>query len=397
MSDSTRLPFVGMGEAVRFNPLHPRIHADPYPTYRAMRETDPVHWHDGLHLWFLSRYVDVAAVLRDDRFSSEEALEARQLGRSLLFIDPPDHTRLRALVSRAFTPRRVEGLRPVVTGLVTDLLDRAEWAAGRLELISDFAYPLPVAVIAELLGVPREDRDRFRGWSDDLVNSVEPVISDDALERIRTAGRELSSYVSEIADERRHQPGDDLLSALVELHEHSEALSHGELLAMCRLLLVAGHVTTSNLLGSGVLALLQNPGQLTKLRADPRLIAAAVEELLRFTSPIQFIGRRALEHVEIGGRSIQKGQLVAAMVGAANRDPEVFADPEALDLARDPNPHIAFGRGIHFCLGAPLARLEGRIAIGELVKRFPNLRLAGEPELRPTVVLRGLERLPLAF
>jgi cytochrome P450 len=385
-----------VAEVVRFNPLHPRIHADPYPTYRLMQERDRVHWHDALGLWFVSRHADVTAVLRDGRFSSAEALRTRELGESLLFTDPPDHTRLRALVSRAFTSRVVEGLRPRIEAIVEQLLSRAA-SRGTIEFVSEFAYPLPVTVIAELLGVPLEDHDRFRTWAADLAYAVEPVVPEDILQRVRAASNALTAYLSEIVDERRREPGADLISGLVAVEEHGDTLSTSELLSLCQLLLVAGHLTTANLLGGAVLALLEDTEQLARVRSEPHLIETAVEELLRFTSPTQFIGRRAVDDVEVGGRRIEPGQMVAAMVGAANRDREVFTDPGRLDLARHPNPHLAFGRGIHFCLGAPLARVEAQVAISALLERFPRLRLAGQPELQPTVVLRGLRRLPLAF
>ena len=381
---------------VRFNPLHPRVHADPYPTYRLMQERDPVHWHDGLGLWFVSRYADVAAILRDGRFSSAEALRTRELGESLLFTDPPDHTRLRALINRAFTPRVVEGLRPRVATIVDGLLSRAATQGG-IELVSEFAYPLPVTVIAELLGVPVEDQGRFRAWAADLAYAVEPVVPEDVLESVRAASTALTAYLSATADERRREPGADLISSLVAVEEHGATLSTPQLLALCQLLLVAGHLTTANLLGGAVLALLEDSEEMARLRSEPHLIETAVEELLRFTSPTQFIGRRAVDDVAVGARRIERGQIVAAMVGAANRDPDVFSDPDWLDLARNPNPHLAFGRGIHFCLGAPLARLEAQVAIPALLERFPRLRLAGQPELLPTIVLRGLKRLPLAL
>ncbi len=385
-----------MAEAVRFNPLHPRVQADPYPTYHLMQERDPVHWHNGLGLWFVSRHADVAAVLRDGRLSSAEALRTRELGESLLFTDPPDHTRLRALVNRAFTPRVVEDLRPRVATIVDGLLGRAA-AQGGIELVSELAYPLPVTVIAELLGVRLEDHERFRAWAADLAYAVEPVVPEDVLDRVRAASTALTAYLSAIAEERRRDPSADLISRLVAVEEHGETLSRSDLLALCQLLLVAGHLTTANLLGGAVLALLEDSEQIARLRSQPHLIESAIEELLRYTSPTQFIGRRAVNDVAVGGRWIERGQMVAAMVGAANRDSDVFSDPDRLDLARDPNPHLAFGRGIHFCLGAPLARLEAQVAISALLERFPRLRLAGPAELQPTIVLRGLKRLPLAI
>lgn len=380
----------------RFNPLHPRVHADPYPTYRQMREQQPVHWHDGLQLWFLSRYMDVDRVLRDSRFSSANALQGRKLESSLLFSDPPEHDRLRSLVNRDFTPRMVTKLRPQIANTINDLLQAVN-RRSEMEFVSEFAYPLPLTTIAQLLGVRAGDQERFKEWAGALAYSVEPVLAEDVLGRVHWAKEAMYQYLAGIASERRGDPGDDLMTALVTVQEQADRLSQNELMALGTLLLVAGHLTTANLLSAGLLALLQHPVELARLRAEPALMGTAVEELLRYTSPTQFIGRRALVDIELGGEWVAAGQMVVAMIGAANRDPDVFRDPEQLDVGRDPNPHLTFGRGPHFCLGAPLARLEGQIALTAVVERFPRLRLAGEPRLRPTIVLRGLESLPVAF
>jgi cytochrome P450 len=380
----------------RFNPVHPRVHADPYPTYRQMREQSPVHWHDSLQVWFLSRYAEVEDVLRDSRFSSAHALQGRELQSSMLFSDPPEHDRLRSLVSKEFTSRVVTKLRPAIQTIVNNLLSACS-RHGEMEFVSQFAYPLPLTTIAELLGVPAGDQVRLKDWAADLAYSVEPVVADDVRERVHLAKEAMYHYLAGLAFERRRDPGEDLISALVTVQERTDRLSENELMALGTLLLVAGHLTTANLLSAGLLALIQHPAELARLRAEPGLIGTAVDELLRYTSPTQFIGRRALADVEVGGERIEAGQLVVAMIGAANRDPGVFRDPDQLDLGRHPNPHLAFGRGPHFCLGAPLAKLEGQVALMDVIERFPRLRLTGEPRLRPTIVLRGLEWLPLAF
>jgi cytochrome P450 len=290
----------------------------------------------------------------------------------------------------------VTRLRPGIEATVNDLLQAAS-RRGEMEFVSEFAYPLPLRTIAQLLGVHSDHQERFKEWAGALAYSVEPVMSEDVLERVHSAKEAMYQYLAAVTSERRRDRGDDLISALVTVQEQADRLSQNELLALGTLLLVAGHLTTANLLSAGLLALLQNPLELGRLRAEPALTGTALEELLRYTSPTQFIGRRAVVDMEVGGQRIEAGQMVVAMIGAANRDPEVFHDPEQLDLGRDPNPHLAFGRGPHFCLGAPLARLEGQVALRRVVERFPRLRLAGQPRLRPTIVLRGLERLPLAF
>jgi cytochrome P450 len=388
-----------------FNPFEPAIMADPYPYYRTMREQDPVHWNGFLRLWMLTRHADVADLLRDDRFSADRTRSERYRppprgrargARSMLIVDPPDHTRLRGLVSRAFTPRMVERLRPKVDAITADMLDRLP-PRGEADLIGDFAYPLPVVVIAEMLGVPARDRMRFQEWSAVAVRGLDPFIDEETQTRVLDARDALDEYLLGIIGERRREPREDLITALIAAEERGDSLSEGELVAMCSLLLVAGHETTVNLIGNGMLALLRNPDQLDRLRREPGLAAMAVEELLRYGSPVQWTARVALTDLEIDGRRISPNQAVLGFLGAGNRDPAVFAHPDRLDLARDPNPNLAFGRGIHFCLGAPLARLEAQIALPALLHRFPDLRLAGEPEPRPTWNLRGLARLPVAL
>lgn len=389
---------------IHFNPFDPATMADPHPAYHRMRELAPAHWSDWMGAWVLMRHADVTAMLRDGRASSDPRQRAdyrppppgRPVRQSMLFLDPPDHTRLRALVGRAFTARTVERLRRRVAAIADELLDRASGRQG-MDAVLDFAYPLPVAVIAELLGVPVEDHERFHAWSAVLAASLDPMVAGERADEVFEAGQGMRAYLAGIAAGRRREPQDDLLSELVAAEEQGDVLSEDELLTMCTLLLVAGHETTVNLIASGLLALLRHPDQLALLRREPDLAERAIEELLRFTSPVHLLGRTASEDLEVAGHTVRAGQQVLGFLAAANRDPAVFPEPDRLDLTRQPNPHLGFGRGIHFCLGAPLARLEAQIALPALVQRFPRLRLDGDPAPRPTIVIRGVQRLPVAF
>jgi len=396
-----------MGE-VAFNPMDPEFLEDPYPTYHRLRSEDPVH-HNPLGFWVLTRYEDVVAVLRDPRFVKEPIaafVAARfgapvpAIGLSMLDRDPPDHTRLRGLVSKAFTPRVVETLRPRIQRIVDDILTRVA-GRGEMDVIEELAYPLPVIVICEMLGVPVEDHERFKGWSLDIARGLDAVMlppDSDVAKRSVAARRALADYFRQLIAERRAAPRADMLSALIAAEEAGDTLSEDELLATCILLLIAGHETTVNLIGNGTRALLRHPGELRRLRDDPRLVAGAVEELLRWDGPVQRTARIPSEDVPIGGRTIPKGDMVMPFIGAADRDPAQFPDPDRLDIARADNRHIAFGWGIHFCLGAPLARVEGQIAIDTLVRRLPGLALAtGRPEYRQSLTLRGLKALPVTF
>jgi pimeloyl-[acyl-carrier protein] synthase len=392
-----------------FNPMDPEFLADPYPTYHRLRNEDPVH-HSPLDFWVLTRYEDVAAVLRDPRFIKEPLVSmvaARfgvtvppGVGLSMLDRDPPDHTRLRSLVSKAFTPRVVEGLRPRIQKMVDDLITRAE-AVGTMDLIEEFAYPIPVNVICEMLGVPVEDHERFKGWSLDIARGLDSVWlppESEIPKRSGAARHAIGDYMRGLIAERRASPRGDLLSALIAAEEAGDKLSEDELIATCILLLIAGHETTVNLIGNGTLALLRHPEELRRLRETPGLIPSAVEELLRYDGPVQRTARITSTEVTIGGRTIPKGEMVMPFMGAADRDPAQFPDPDRLDLGRADNRHIAFGWGIHFCLGAPLARVEGQIAIDTLVRRLPRLKLVGdEPEYRQSLTLRGLKALPVTF
>jgi pimeloyl-[acyl-carrier protein] synthase len=394
---------------VDFNPMDPEFVADPYQTYHRLRATDPVH-HSPLGFWVLTRYEDVVAVLRDPRLAKEAiaSVVAARFGvevpvgmrLSMLDRDPPDHTRLRGLVSKAFTPRVVEALRPHIQQIVDGLLDRVE-RAGSMDLIEEFAYPLPVVVICEMLGVPVEDHERFKGWSLEIARSLDLILQppdSDLARRSVDARHALTDYFRGLIAERRASPRADMLSALIAAEEAGDRLSEQELMATCILLLVAGHETTVNLIGNGTLALLRHPDELRRLRENPSLIGSAVEELLRYDGPVQRTARIPSAAVTIGGRTIEAGEMVMPFIGAADRDPAHFPDPDRLDIARSDNRHIAFGLGIHFCLGAPLARLEGQIAINTLVRRLPKLALATDrPEYRQSLTLRGLKTLPVAF
>jgi hypothetical protein len=396
-----------MGD-VSFNPMDPEFIADPYPTYHRLRTEDPVH-HSPLGFWVLTRYDDVVGVLRDPRFAKEAiaALVAARygaampsMGLSMLDRDPPDHTRLRSLVNKAFTPRVVEGLRPHIQQIVDGLLERVE-SVGSMDLIEEFAYPLPVIVICEMLGVPVKDHERFKEWGVDIARGLDALLlppDSEVARRSAAARRALADYFRGLIAERRASPRGDMLSALIAAEEAGDTLSEDELLATCILLLVAGHETTVNLIGNGTLALLRHGDQLRRLRENPGLIGSAVEELLRYDGPVQRTARIPSADATIAGRTIGKGEMVMPFIGAADRDPAQFPDPDRLDITRTDNRHIAFGWGIHFCLGAPLARVEGQIAINTLVRRLPKLALAADkPEYRQSLTLRGLKALPVGF
>ncbi len=396
-----------MGE-VAFNPMDPEFVADPYPTYHRLRAEEPVH-HNPLGFWVLTRYEDVVATLRDPRAIKEPIaafVAARfgapvpSVGFSMLDRDPPDHTRLRGLVSKAFTPKMVEQLRPDVQALVDGLLDRVE-GAGTMDLIEEFAYPIPVTVICLMLGVPVEDRERFKQWGLDIARGLDAIMlppDSEVARRSMVSRLALAEYFRELIAERRATPRADVLSGLIAAEEAGDRLSEHELLATCILLLIAGHETTVNLIGNGTLALLRHPDQLRLLRERPALIGGAVEELLRFDGPVQRTARIPDADITLRGCTIPKGELVMPFIGAADRDPAQFPDPDRLDITRTDNRHIAFGLGIHFCLGAPLARVEGQIAINTLLRRLPRLALATErPVFRQSLTLRGLESLRVSF
>ncbi|MFF1262371.1 MULTISPECIES: cytochrome P450 [unclassified Streptomyces] len=390
----------------------PAFMTDPFPLYRQLREDGPVRravLAGGLEAWLVTRYEDGLAALSDSRLSSDvhdaadprllerlPATERESMLRTMLRSDPPDHTRLRRLVSKAFTARRVAELRPRVQEITDGLLD-AIVPAGKAELVEDFALPLPVTVISELLGVPVADRDDFQRWTDSMILQG-PEPPDPA--RVDQAWRHMRSYLTGLLQDKRARPGDDLLSALIATRDEEHQLDEDELIAMAFLLLVAGYITTVNLIGSGIAALLAHPDQLQMLREDPGLLPGAIEEFLRYDGPVSpGIARFAREDVVIAGVAIPRGATVLVASAIADRDPAQFPDPDRLDITRQDNGHLAFGHGIHYCLGAPLARLEGQIAVGTVLRRLPHLSLAvPASELRwRSGGLRGPEQLPVTF
>ena len=396
-----------------FRLLDPQVLANPYPLYHRLRAEDPVHWDPFLHEWVVTRYTDVIRVLHE--FSATctptpEQLNAMGLSalnpigqvmiKQMLFMDAPAHTRLRGLASQAFAPHRVELLRAHIQEITDDLLE-AVLPGGSMDVIAALAEPLPCIVMAEMLGVPVEDHERFKGWSLDIARGLDLIWlgPDSEVGRRSVAARHsLAEYFRGLIAQRRAAPRADMLSGLIAAEEAGDKLNEIELLATCILLLIAGHETTVNLIGNGMLALLRHRDQLRRLQQDPTLIGGAIEELLRYDGPVQRTARIPSEDVTIGGRTIARGEMVMPFIGAADRDPVQFPEPDRLDIGRADNRHIAFGWGIHFCLGAPLARIEGQIAINTLIKKWPKLALATDrPEYRQSLTLRGLKALPVSF
>ena len=397
------------------NLLKPEIKADPYPLYARLRVEDPVHWDEAMGFWVMTRYADIAAALRDtrlckglgiraalNRVPEDEKATAQPVfdvfSRQMLYADPPYHTRLRALVNQAFTPRVVAKMEPHIKEVVDGLLDAVQ-DTGRMDVIEHLAYPLPVTVIMELLGLPVEEREQFKKWSDDFMATLGVVRQTPEIYRAaaRSLG-ELTDYIHGIRPELVAHPRDDLLSALATVAEAGDRLDNDELVANSILLLGAGHETTTNLIGNGLLALIRHPDQMQQLKGNPSLIPNAVEELMRYDNPVHIVWRYAAEDLEVGGNKIRQGQFINLMVGAANRDPEQFPDPDRLDVARDQGKHLGFGLGIHFCPGAALARLESAIAFRRVLQRMPNLALESEDldwETSPT--FRGVKSLPVTF
>jgi pimeloyl-[acyl-carrier protein] synthase len=380
---------------------------DPYPYYETYRGRERLLRVDDT-IWLSLGHADVTAMLRHPKLSSNESRatteagcpDAGRLAGSLLFMDPPDHTRLRRLVACAFTPKRVADLRRTSEAITAELLDEtaAAGASGDVvDLIRSLAYPLPVRTICSLLGVPETDEATFTRWSRGLARSLDPSVlrSAEVDAAIADAESGLAAYLEDLLAVRRTRPADDLLSALLDVEADGDRISPDEVVDLALLLLVAGHETTVNLIGNGVLALLRAPDQLNLLRRAPDLVAGAVDELLRFDSPVQLTQRVATEDLDLVGSPVRAGDEIMLVLGAANRDPLVFAEPNRLDVTRDARRHVAFGGGIHHCLGAALAQLEGEVALSALLARFPQLELAGEPLRRPTFTLRGLESLPV--
>jgi hypothetical protein len=413
-----RYPTLAWNVYVRKSVGHPKFVTNPYPLYAKLRERDPVRRDPLAPVWIITRYDDTFMMLRDPRFRKDpfasirlppdarqqldvpvaEAFRASLETVSMLFLDPPEHTRIRSIFTKTFTPRRIENLRPRIQNMCDEILDRAasRGRRPRIELMSELAAPLPVTVIAELLGFPPGDYAKIKKWSDEMAEALglNPTLEQQA--RAQQAREEMRRYFEGIVEHLRTTPGDNLLSAL--LAPEVEVMNPDELFANSVLLLAAGHETTTNLIGNGVLALLRHPDQLDDLRKHPEIIESAVEELLRYDPPVQWTSRVAGETIEMRGQQLNRGDIVLASVGSANRDPAVFTDPDQLDLRRRDNKHLSFGTGIHFCLGAALARMEGEIVIGTLVRRFPNLKLLTKrPRWRKGITFRGVERLEVSL
>jgi cytochrome P450 len=391
----------------------PALLQDPYPAYHRLRATAPVYWDPSTELWLLSGYRVVEEALMDERISADRvsvmkewlpgwereelAPLYRTLDRQLLFKDGEDHRRLRGLVNRAFTPRVVERLRPRIQSLVDEMLDAVQ-ASGRMDVIGDLAYPLPAIVVSLILGVPPEDRHRFKRWSDDLASflGLHASPSAEVAERTRASMAEATEYFQAAIAAREGDREEDLLGTLIAAEEDLDRLSEEEVIANSILILAAGHETTTNLIGNGMLALLRHPEQMQRLRNDPALIESAVEECLRFDSPVQLLVRTAREDFTLEGKRLDKGQGMLLLLGAANRDPEQFPQPDQLDVGREENRHLAFGHGPHYCFGAALARLEGEVAISTMLRRMPRLAMESGPlEWNESFAFRGLKSLPV--
>ncbi len=387
----------------------PDVIADPYPLLRELRETAPVHRAGFADFWILTRFEDCRAALRDPRLGSPEpgddapsllaSSRPRRSGgpRALLFLNPPDHTRIRSLVSRAFTPRRVERLRPAVEAMTSELLD-AVADAGECDLIEALAFPLPANVISELVGVPVADRDWLRPLMSDLAATLELTREEEVADRAEAASAKVNAYLNDLIDRRRAAPADDLLSGLIAASDGEDRLTQAEVVATVSLIYAAGFETTTNLIGNIVHTLIRHPDQLARLRADRSLVPSAVDEVLRFEPPVQLDGRYARAGTVIGGQTIPRGHSVLTLLGAANRDPAVVDDPDRFDVGRSEVPMLSFGSGIHYCLGAALARLEGQVVLQALLDRFDTWTpLDDAPPWKRRLTLRGLARLPVAF
>jgi cytochrome P450 len=399
-----------------FDPFDQRFHDDPAEIYRELRASNPVH-RSPLGFWVFTRHADCLAILRDKRSSSDarnvdpDAIGAPVVTHGVegpavqiyddlspfIFRDPPDHTRLRGIVQKAFTPRVVESLRGRAAELAKSLVDEA-LERGELDLVADFAYALPVRIIAEMLGIPESDLDMFKDWSDATARGLDPdfLLPPEDLQGRLDALLAFLGYFGKLISDRRNALGDDLLSQLIQAEENGISLTQGELIATCILILVAGHETTVNLLSGGLLELMRNPHQMALFRDDPGVLRTGIEEMTRYVSPVHMTGRTALEDIEIGGETVQKGEFMMLLLACANRDPAVFKDPETFDVRREDNPHLGFGFGAHHCLGASLARLEAQVALPALLGRVKTIELAtDELDYRDNLILRGLKTLPV--
>lgn len=394
-----------------FDPRSPEFSADPYWFYARLREQAPVHYIPALDAWWITRYHEVLTVVTDDRFGTRmpadlagaqpapklppEFAKLAELPPHVGQSDPPDHTRVRSLLAKAFTPRVVQRLTPHIEQIARDLLDRVR-DRGQCELVSEFAFPLPVTVIAAMLGVPMADQEQFRTWSARVIHASDRTAPPEVRQLGLKTVVEMAEYFEHLIAQRREHPTEDLISAMIAAEEEGRRLSAGEIVNNAMLLLIAGHESTTNLISTGLLALLEHPDQLALLRREPDRLPVAVEELLRYVSPAQRFPRVAQAEVELAGVTIPRGAKLEVVFAAANRDPVVFTDPDRLDITRNPNPHVAFGRGIHFCFGAPLARTEALVAFRALLERLPNPTVADPgPIWNPGTFNRGLKSLPL--
>ncbi|MGW4086084.1 cytochrome P450 [Streptomyces sp. NPDC004822] len=393
-----------------FDPWDPAFLADPYPAYAELRARGRVHWFEPTNQWLVPHHADVSALLRDRRLGRtyQHRFTHEEFGRSapppehepfhtlndhgMLDLEPPDHTRIRRLVSKAFTPRTVERLRPYVRDLAGELVAGLVERGGG-DLLTEVAEPLPVAVIAEMLGIPEADRGPLRPWSADICGMYELNPSEETAAKAVRASVEFSDYLRELIAARRKEPGDDLISGLIAAHDEDDRLTEQEMISTAVLLLNAGHEATVNSTVNGWWALFRNPAQLAALRADHSLIPSAIEELMRYDTPLQLFERWVLDDIEIDGTTIPRGAEIAMLFGSANHDPAVFTDPERLDLTRTENPHISFSAGIHYCIGAPLARIELAASMTALLEQAPTLRPAVDPQRKSNFVIRGLEDL----
>ncbi|MFF1683049.1 cytochrome P450 [Streptomyces sp. NPDC058256] len=397
-----------------FDPWDPAFLADPYPAYEELRARGRVHYFEPTKQWLVPHHADVSALLRDRRLGRtyQHRFTHEDFGRTapppehepfhvlndhgMLDLEPPDHTRIRRLVSKAFTPRTVERLKPYVDQLAGELVGRLV-AAGGGDLLTDVAEPLPVSVIAEMLGIPESDRAPLRPWSADICGMYEMNPSEETAAKAVRASEEFTAYLMGLIEARRKEPGEDLISGLIAAYDEGERLTEQEMISTCVLLLNAGHEATVNATVNGWWALFRNPGQLAALRADHSLVPTAVEELMRYDTPLQLFERWVLDDIEIDGTTIPRGAEIAMLFGSANHDPAVFTAPEELDLSRPDNPHISFSAGIHYCIGAPLARLELTASLRALLSQAPTLSLTAEPVRKPAFVIRGLEGLSVAL
>ncbi|GAA3813215.1 cytochrome P450 [Streptomyces chiangmaiensis] len=393
-----------------FDPWDPAFVADPYPAYAELRARGRVHYYEPTDQWLVAHHADVSTLLRDRRLGRtyQHRFTHEEFGRTapppeqepfhtlndhgMLDLEPPDHTRIRRLVSKAFTPRTVERLKPYVQGLSGELVSRLVETGGG-DLLRDVAEPLPVAVIAEMLGVPKPDRAQLRPWSADICGMYELGPSEETARKAVHASVEFSDYLRELIATRRKDPGEDLISGLIAAYDEGDRLTEQEMISTCVLLLNAGHEATVNATVNGWWALFRHPDQLAALRADHSLVPSAVEELMRYDTPLQLFERWVLDEIEIDGTTIPRGAEIAMLFGSANRDPAVFDSPDKLELTREDNPHISFSAGIHYCIGAPLARIELAASMTALLEKAPTLRPAGEPERKPNFVIRGLQGL----